>query len=145
SMSVGWQQILIILVIALLLFGGGSRISNMMGEFAKGIKAFKKGDKVKAKILAIDIEKERISLGIKQLADNPMDSEMSDIAKGAVVTVTVTAVPENGIEVKVSDNVISFIKKSDLSKERQDQRTERFAVGDRVVSTRGYPPMPSEP
>ncbi|MEQ1930250.1 MAG: twin-arginine translocase TatA/TatE family subunit [Parvularculaceae bacterium] len=42
-MSVGWQQILIILVIALLLFGGGSRISNMMGEFAKGIKAFKKG------------------------------------------------------------------------------------------------------
>ena len=100
------------------------------GETA--IKAFKKGDKVKAKILAIDIEKERISLGIKQLADNPMDSEMSDMAKGAVVTVTVTAVQENGIEVKVSDNVTSFIKKSDLSKERQDQRTERFAVGDRV-------------
>jgi small subunit ribosomal protein S1 len=98
----------------------------------QAIKAYKKGDKVKAKILAIDMEKERISLGIKQLEANPGESEMSDIAKGGVITVTVTAVQENGIEVKVSDNITTFIKKSDLSKERQDQRPERFSVGDRV-------------
>ncbi len=98
----------------------------------QAIKAYKKGDKVKAKILAIDMEKERISLGIKQLQANPSESELSDIAKGSVITVTVTAVQENGIEVKISDNITSFIKKSDLSKERQDQRPDRFSVGDRV-------------
>ena len=100
------------------------------GEAA--IKNYKKGDMVKAKILAIDIEKERVSLGVKQLENDPFESELSGLKKGATMTCTVSEVRADGITVKVTDNIQSFIKKSDLARERQEQRTERFAVGDRV-------------
>ncbi len=100
------------------------------GETA--IKNYKKGEHVKAKILAIDIEKERISLGIKQLENDPLEEEFSGVRKGSVVTCTITAVTSDGLEFKLSDNIQGFIKKSDLSRDRQDQRAERFAVGDRV-------------
>ena len=100
------------------------------GEVA--IKNFKKGDMVKAKVLAIDVEKERISLGIKQLAGNPVESELSDLKKGDTVTCTVTEVTEDGITVKITDNTTSFIKRGDLSRDRQEQRPDRFAVGDRI-------------
>ncbi len=100
------------------------------GETA--IKAFKKGDTVKAKVLAVDVEKERISLGIKQLSENAAGDTLDGINKGDVVTCVVTAVQESGIEVKINDSVTAFIKKSDLSRDRQEQRTDRFAVGDRV-------------
>jgi len=98
------------------------------------VKSYKKGDIVKAKILAIDIEKERVSLGIKQLTDNTNkgEAEIEGIQKGAVVTCIVTAVNEGGVEVKIDDNVTAFIKKADLARERQEQRVERFAVGDRI-------------
>ena len=98
----------------------------------QAIKNYKKGDVVKAKILAVDIEKERISLGIKQLENSAAEGEIEGLKKGDVVTCTVTAVEEGGIEVKVTDSVTSFVKKSELARERQDQRPERFAVGDRV-------------
>ena len=100
------------------------------GEVA--IKNYKKGDKLEAKVLAIDVEKERVSLGIKQLAGNPVESDMDGIKKGSVVTCTVTAVQDNGIEVKITDTISAFIKKSDISKDRQEQRPARFAIGDRV-------------
>ena len=100
------------------------------GEAA--IKNFNKGDTVKAKILAIDAEKERISLGIKQLEDNPLQEAMGDLKKGDAVTCTVTKVQGDGIEVSLNDNVTTFIKKADLSRDRQEQRPDRFAVGDRV-------------
>jgi small subunit ribosomal protein S1 len=103
---------------------------NESGEEA--IKAYKKGDMVKAKVLAIDVEKERISLGIKQLGENPVAGEIGDLGKGATVTCTVTKVQDDGIEVKVGDNLSAFIKKADLSRDRQEQRPDRFAVGDRV-------------
>lgn len=103
---------------------------NEPGEEA--IKAFKKGDMVKARVLAIDVEKERISLGIKQLGENPVAADMGELKKGDAVTCTVTKVQEDGIEVKVGDNLTTFIKKADLARERQEQRPERFAVGDRV-------------
>jgi small subunit ribosomal protein S1 len=96
------------------------------------IKNYKKGDKIKTKILAIDVEKERISLGVKQLDSDPAESELAGIAKGATVTCTVTEVHDDGITLKVTDNVQSFVKKADLARERQEQRTDRFAVGDRV-------------
>jgi len=96
------------------------------------IKNYKKGDRIKAKILSIDVEKERISLGVKQLERDPFDAEFGKIEKGSVVTGTVSEVRDDGISVKITENVHSFIKKSDLARERQDQRPDRFAMGDRV-------------
>jgi len=96
------------------------------------IKNYKKGERIKAKILAIDVEKERISLGVKQLERDPYDSEIGGIEKGQTVTCTVTEVRDDGIMVKITDNVTSFIKKNELARERQEQHADRFAVGDRV-------------
>jgi len=92
---------------------------------------FKKGDVVKAKVLDVDIEKERISLGMKQLTSDPFQSAMASLKKGDIVTCTVTQVTENGIEVAV-DGATGFIRKSDLSRERSEQRPERFAVGEKI-------------
>lgn len=96
------------------------------------LKSFKKGDKVKAKILELDAEKERIALGIKQLSEDPFKGAMSGIAKGAVVTCTVTEITAGSIEVSVNDNLTGTIKKADLSRERSEQRPDRFAVGEKV-------------
>jgi len=103
---------------------------NEPGDVA--IKHYKKGDRIKAKILAIDVEKERISLGVKQLENDPFEQEFAGVAKGATVTCIVTEVQDDGIALKVTDNIYSFVKKVDLARERQEQRTDRFAVGDRV-------------
>ncbi|MFN3700655.1 MAG: 30S ribosomal protein S1 [Alphaproteobacteria bacterium] len=96
------------------------------------LKAFKKGDKVKAKILELDPEKERIALGIKQLSADPFKGAMSGIAKGAVITCTVTEIKAGSVEVSVNDNLTGTIKKADLSRERSEQRPDRFAVGEKV-------------
>ncbi|MFQ5765990.1 MAG: 30S ribosomal protein S1, partial [Rhodospirillales bacterium] len=88
---------------------------------------YKKGDKVKTKVLDVDVEKERISLGIKQLTDDPVGSTLAQIKKGSIVTCTVTQVVDKGIEVKVNDAVPGFIRKSDLSRDRSEQRPDRFA------------------
>ena len=103
---------------------------NKPGEEA--IKGYKKSDRVKVKVLDVDIDKERISLGIKQLSSDPFESTFSNLKKGDVVTGTVTAVQENGLEVQIADGVSGFIRKSDLSRERSEQRTDRFAVGEKV-------------
>jgi small subunit ribosomal protein S1 len=96
------------------------------------IKDFKKGDNVKAVVLDVDSQKERISLGIKQLAGDPIDA-LARYKKGDVVTCEVIAVQENGIEVKIADGEITaFIKRSDLSRDRSEQRPDRFNVGDKV-------------
>lgn len=96
------------------------------------LKSFNKGDTVKAKILEIDAEKERVALGIKQLTDDPFAGALSGLAKGAIVTCTVSAIESNGVEVAVNDDVKGFIKKVDLSRERSEQRPDRFAVGEKV-------------
>lgn len=103
---------------------------NEPGDSA--IKNYKKGDRIKAKILAVDVEKERISLGVKQLESDPFESEFGDFEKGETITCTVSEVKEDGITVKISDNILAFVKKAELARERQEQRTDRFAVGDRV-------------
>jgi small subunit ribosomal protein S1 len=83
-------------------------------------------------VLDVDVEKERISLGIKQLEGDPF-AEAGDLKKGAVVTCEVTAVNEGGVEVKIVDtDMTAFIKRSDLARDRNDQRPERFAVGEKV-------------
>ena len=103
---------------------------NKAGEDAIG--DYKKGDVVKAVVLGVDTEKERISLGIKQLSGDPIET-MGTIKKGQVVTCEVTAVKENGIEVTIGDNGMSaFIRRGDLSRDRSEQRPDRYAVGDKV-------------
>jgi small subunit ribosomal protein S1 len=97
----------------------------------QSMQKFKKGDTVKAKILDIDTAKERISLGIKQLSGDPF-AEAQSLKKGAVVTCTVAAIMDRGIEVQVGDGLKGFIRRADLSRDRSEQKPERFAVGDKV-------------
>jgi len=103
---------------------------NKSGEEA--IAEFKKGDRVKVKVLDVDIDKERISLGIKQLSSDPFEAATAGLKKNDVVTCTVTAVTDGGIEVAVGEGYTGFIRKSDLSRERGEQRPERFAVGEKI-------------
>ncbi|MBW3618360.1 MAG: 30S ribosomal protein S1 [Proteobacteria bacterium] len=99
---------------------------------------YKKGDVVKAQVLDVDAEKERISLGIKQLERGGVAvgggaSGGSGVNKNEVVTVTVLEVRDGGLEVQVGDDgVTGFIKRTDLGRDRDEQRPERFQVGDRV-------------
>jgi small subunit ribosomal protein S1 len=95
---------------------------------------YKKGDMVRAQVLDVDVEKERISLGIKQLEGDPFATESAgDIKKGAVVTCEVTEVKESGIDVKIiGTDLTAFIKRSELARDRGEQRPERFAVGEKV-------------
>jgi len=100
----------------------------------QAIQEFSKGEHVKVKVLDVDTDKERISLGMKQLEDDPMQgAAASGLRKGAVVTCTVTEVQDNGIEVAVGeDGLTGFIRRSDLSRDRSEQRPDRFAVGEKV-------------
>ncbi len=96
------------------------------------IEEYKKGDMVKAQVLDVDVEKERISLGIKQLGGDPME-QAGDLKKGSVVTCEVTEVKEAGIDVKiVGTDLTAFIRRADLARDRGEQRPERFAVGQKV-------------
>lgn len=115
---------------------------NKPGE--QVIENYKKGDIVKAKVLDVDIEKERISLGIKQLTPDPFavkpagaggapGEEDASLKKGSVVTCEVLAVKESGIDVKiVGTDLTAFIKRTELARDRADQRPDRFAVGEKV-------------
>ena len=96
------------------------------------LEGFNKGDKVEAKILDIDLEKERISLGLKQLTSNPVADAVEKVRKGDAVTCIITAVTEQGLEVRVGDTLSGFIRRGDLARDRSDQRVERFAVGEKV-------------
>ena len=98
----------------------------------EAINDYSKGETVKAKVLDIDSEKERISLGIKQLTEDPFTTGAATIRKGIIVTTTVTKLLDTGIEVTVGDNMAGFIRKSELSRDRSEQRADRFAVGEKV-------------
>ncbi|VAW06675.1 SSU ribosomal protein S1p [hydrothermal vent metagenome] len=105
---------------------------NKSGEAA--LAEYKKGDTTKAVILDIDVNKERISLGIKQLTSDPMDSTKG-LKKGGTVTCNITKVTENGLEVTIGEDdtpMDAFIRRADLSRDRSEQRPERFSVGDKV-------------
>jgi small subunit ribosomal protein S1 len=93
---------------------------------------FEKGQMVKAKVLDVDVEKERISLGLKQLSDDPLESGMAGMKKGAVVTCTVTGITGTGVEVEVGGGIPGFIRKTELSRERSEQRPDRFAAGEKI-------------
>jgi small subunit ribosomal protein S1 len=98
----------------------------------EAIKDYKKGMKVRAKVLDIDPEKERVSLGIKQITGDPFDESISNLKKGSVVTCEVTTVLETGIEVSLAGGLSGFIRKNELSRDRAEQRSDRFAVGEKV-------------
>jgi len=100
----------------------------------QALEDYNRGDMVQAKVLDVDIEKERISLGIKQLAVGDLTDQSGDgIRKGSVVTGMVTEVNDGGIEVRVNDTeMTAFIRRADLSRDRNDQRPERFSKGEKV-------------
>ncbi len=100
------------------------------GEVA--INKYTKGDVVRAKVLDVDVEKERISLGIKQLQVDPAADVLDRVHKGDIVTCVVTAVQSNGVEVKVDDVLGGFIRRAELARDKADQRAERFAVGEKL-------------
>ena len=103
---------------------------DQSGEEA--IQNYNKGDMVTARVLDVDTDKERISLGIKQVGGDPI-ADNAGLKRGAVVTCTVTEVTSGGIEVEFGDPAVrSFIRRSDLSRDRSEQRPERFAVGDKI-------------
>ena len=99
----------------------------------EAIKDYKKGDVVKAIVLDVDREKERISLGIKQLSgDQPKSAAGTGIKKGDTVTCEVVKVEDAGLEVKIAgSDMTAYIKRGDLARDRSEQRTERFAVGEK--------------
>ena len=109
------------------------------GSAEDALKSYTKGDMVKVKILEIEADKERVALGVKQLTESPTGETSSTSSapstsgskKGEVVTCTITEITDKGIEVSVGDSK-GFIKKGDLSRERSEQRPDRFAVGEKV-------------
>src|ERR1700722_7090674 len=103
---------------------------NRPGEQA--INDYKKGEMVRVRVLDMDVEKERISLGIKQLESDPLESSLASVKKGDVVTCTVSAITEGGVEVTLASGLPGFIRKAELSRDRAEQRPDRFAVGEKV-------------
>jgi small subunit ribosomal protein S1 len=103
---------------------------NRAGEDAA--REYHKGQVARVKVLDVDVEKERISLGIKQLEADPFEQGMTKLKKGDVVTGTISGTTETGVEVSLADSVPGFIRKSELSRDRSEQRPDRFAVGERV-------------
>ncbi len=97
----------------------------------EAIQDYQKGDIVKAVVTDVDAEKERISLSIKELGSDPFVDAVGGIKRGAIVTVNVTSIEDGGIEVE-HEGMKSFIRRSDLSRDRAEQRPERFNVGDKV-------------
>ena len=103
---------------------------NRAGEDA--VHDYRRGQIVNVKVLDVDVEKERISLGIKQLVADPFETGMVKLKKGEVVTGTISGITETGVDVTLADDVPGFIRKSELSRDRGEQRPDRFAVGERV-------------
>ena len=102
---------------------------DQRGEEA--IQNYHKGDVVKAVVTEVDTDKERISLSVKALEGDPFAEAVGGVKRGSVITVTVTAIEDGGIEVEY-EGMKSFIRRSDLSRDRAEQRPERFQVGDKV-------------
>ncbi|TQS71688.1 30S ribosomal protein S1 [Rhodobacteraceae bacterium] len=102
---------------------------DQRGEDA--IQNYRKGDMVQAAVTEVDIEKERISLSIKALDADTFSDAVDGVKRGSVITVTVTAIEEGGVECEYN-GMKSFIRRSDLARDRADQRPERFQVGDHI-------------
>ncbi len=95
-------------------------------------KKFKAGDKIKVMVLGSNYEKERISLGIRQLDSGNFQAELDKISEGSIVSCVVIAVKKDFLEVELDSGLKAIIKRLDLSRNKQDQKTEKFEVGDRI-------------
>ena len=102
---------------------------DQRGEEA--IQSYRKGDTVHASVLEVDVERERISLSVKAMGADTFSEAVDGVKRGSIITVAVTAIEEGGIEVDYN-GMKSFIRRSDLARDRADQRPERFGVGDKV-------------
>jgi small subunit ribosomal protein S1 len=101
------------------------------GKGEEAIADYRKGDMVRAKVTEVDVEKERISLSVKAMDSDPFADAVGGVKRGSVITVAVTKIEEGGVEVDY-EGMKSFIRRSDLSRDRSEQRPERFGVGDKV-------------
>ncbi len=99
----------------------------------EAVKKFKKGDSIKYKVLEVDVEKERIALGVKQLEKDPFSEAVKDDIKiGKVVTCVIENILDTGLEVLVDETLSGFIKRTGLSRDKDEQKTSRFAKGEKV-------------
>ena len=103
---------------------------NKSGEDA--VRDYKKGDEISAVVLQVDPERERISLGVKQIEEDPFNKYLTDNKKGAIVTGTVTAVDAKGVTVNLAEEVDGYIRVADLAVERVEDATEVASVGDSI-------------
>ncbi|GFD70471.1 30S ribosomal protein S1 [Alteromonas sp. KUL156] len=103
---------------------------NKSGEDA--VRDYKKGDEISAVVLQVDPERERISLGVKQIEEDPFNKYLTDNKKGAIVTGTVTAVDAKGVTVNLAEEVDGYIRVADLAVERIEDATEAANVGDSI-------------
>ncbi|WP_342269544.1 30S ribosomal protein S1 [Rickettsia endosymbiont of Orchestes rusci] len=102
------------------------------GNGTELLKSFKKNDVIECKVLAVDIEKERISLGIKQLSENLAQEPSEGYKKNTVVKAVITAIKDDGLEVMIDNKAHGFIKKSELSEEKGEQKPEMFSLEDTI-------------
>lgn len=103
---------------------------NVAGEEA--VREYKKGDEIAAVVLQVDAERERISLGVKQLAEDPFNNWVALNKKGAIVTGKVTAVDAKGATVELADGVEGYLRASEASRDRVEDATLVLSVGDDV-------------
>jgi len=102
------------------------------GNAEEIISNYKKGDVIKTKVLDVSVENERISLGIKQLEPDPFADGSLKFKRGMIITCIVEDVLDQGLDVEIIDGLKGFIRKSELSRDREEQRPDRFAKGDKV-------------
>ncbi|MFV9936648.1 MAG: 30S ribosomal protein S1 [Rickettsia endosymbiont of Haemaphysalis japonica] len=96
------------------------------------LKSYKKGDEIECKVLAINIEKEQVSLGIKQLSPNPYQEISDEYKKGTIVKALITEVKDEGLEVLLNNKVAGFIKRTELSDEKDEQRPKMFQIDEEI-------------
>ena len=103
-------------------------------ENEKILKSLKKGEDIKVKILEIDTAKERVSLSVKHLQDDPIQNFISKNPLKSIVSGKIIAIDERGLTIELANNINGFIKKTNLSKNKTDQKVDRFADGESVDS-----------
>jgi small subunit ribosomal protein S1 len=103
---------------------------NVTGEDA--VREFKKGDEIEAVVLQVDPERERISLGVKQIEEDPFNKYLSDNKKGAIVKGKVTAVDSKGAAIELEEGVEGYIRVADISRDRVEDATQAVSVGDEI-------------
>ncbi|MEG3194085.1 S1 RNA-binding domain-containing protein, partial [Lysobacter sp. D1-1-M9] len=96
------------------------------------VRNYKKGDTLEAVVLAVDPERERISLGVKQMEQDPFGQYMASNTRGSIVTGTVKEVDAKGATIELADGIEGYVAARDIAKERVDDATKHLKVGDEI-------------